>query len=226
MLKSEIARLIDHTLLKPDATMDQIVQLCAEAREHQFASVCVNPCWVPLVVRELAGSNVNTCAVVGFPLGANITAIKMFEAGQAIKTGAREIDMVMNIGQLRSGDVEYVFADIQTVVNETHDEGGIVKVILETCLLTDAQKVQACQISLAAGADYVKTSTGFSTGGATVHDVALMRNTVGPLTGVKASGGVRSFADVEKMVHAGATRIGTSSGVAILAGAAAAEGAY
>jgi deoxyribose-phosphate aldolase len=226
MLNSEIARLIDHTLLKPDATRDQIVKICAEAREHGFASVCVNPWWAPLVAKELAGSEVKTCVVVGFPLGANITASKMFEAGQAIKSGAQEVDMVMNIGAMRSGDIEAVFADIQCVVQESHDAGGIVKVILETCLLTDEEKVSACQTAVVAGADFVKTSTGFSTGGATVEDVALMRRSVGPLTGVKASGGIRSLADLQKMVAAGATRIGTSSGVAIVAGALAAEGAY
>jgi deoxyribose-phosphate aldolase len=226
MPNSEIARLIDHTLLKPDATAAKIVQLCAEAREHGFASVCVNPFWVPAAVQELTGSSVKTCTVVGFPLGANTTATKIIEAGKAVRSGAQEIDMVMNIGALLSGDLPTVLADIRGVAGETHGAEAIIKVILETCLLTDPQKITACQLCMEAGADFVKTSTGFSTGGATVEDVALMRNTVGPLMGVKASGGVRSYSDVRKMLDAGATRIGTSSGVAILAGALVAEGAY
>jgi deoxyribose-phosphate aldolase len=217
MLNSELARLIDHTLLKPDATSGQIVKLCTEAREYGFASVCVNPYWVPVATQELAGSSVKTCTVVGFPLGANSTPTKIFEAGKALRSGAQEIDMVINIGALLSGDAAAVIADIRGVVQETHGAGAIVKVIIETCLLTDAQKVTACRLSVEAQADYVKTSTGFSTGGATVEDVALMRETVGPSIGVKASGGVRSLADVRKMVAAGATRIGTSSGVAIVA---------
>jgi len=226
MLNSEIARLIDHTLLKPDANSEQIVKLCAEAREHVFATVCLNPYWVPVAVQELLGSTVKTCTVVGFPLGANTTPTKIFEAGKALRSGAQEIDMVINIGELKAGELASVLADIRGVVEETHAAGALVKVILETCLLTDAQKVTACQLAVEAGADYVKTSTGFSIGGATVEDVALMRNTVGALTGVKASGGIRSLADLRKMVDAGATRIGTSSGVAIIAGAMAAEGAY
>ncbi len=226
MPNSEIARLIDHTMLKPDATADKIVKLCEEAREHGFASVCINPVWVPVVVQELTGSSVKTCTVVGFPLGANATATKIFEAGKALRSGAQEIDMVINIGALVGGDLATVLADIRGVVEEGHTAEAAVKVILETCLLTDAQKVAACRLCVEAGADFVKTSTGFSTGGATVEDVALMRKTVGPTMGVKASGGVRSYTDVMRMVEAGATRIGTSSGVAILAGALAAEGAY
>lgn len=226
MLNSEIARLIDHTLLKPDATSIQIVKLCAEARECGFSSVCVNPYWVPVAAQELVGSSVKTCTVAGFPLGANATPTKIFEAGKALRSGAQEIDMVINLGALLSGDTAAVLADIRGVVEETHGAGAIVKVILETCLLTQEQKVTACRLSVEAGADYVKTSTGFSTGGATVEDVALMRNIVGASIGVKASGGVRSLADLRKMVDAGATRIGTSSGVAIIAGALAAEGAY
>jgi deoxyribose-phosphate aldolase len=226
MLNSEIARLIDHTLLKPDATYHQIVKLCTEAREHGFASVCVNPYWVPVTAQELLGNAAKTCTVVGFPLGANTTSTKIFEAGKALRSGAQEIDMVINIGALRSGDLAAVLSDIRGVAEETHGAGAIVKVIIETCLLTDPQKVTACRLAVEAGADFVKTSTGFSTGGATVEDVALMRKTVGPLTGVKASGGIRSLADFDKMVEAGATRIGTSSGVAILAGALAAEGTY
>ncbi len=226
MPNSEIARLIDHTLLKPEATADKIVKVCAEAREHGFASVCVNPFWVPTVVQELTGSTVKTCTVVGFPLGANVTATKIFEAGKALRSGAEELDMVLNIGALIAGDLPTVLADIRAVVEEGHGAGAIVKVIFETCLLTDAQKLAACRLCVEAGADFVKTSTGFSTGGATLADVALMRKAVGPDMGVKASGGVRSYEDVVKMVQAGATRIGTSSGVAILAGALAAEGAY
>jgi deoxyribose-phosphate aldolase len=226
MANSDIARLIDHTLLKPEATADKIVKLCAEAREHGFASVCINPFWVPVAVQELTGSSVKTCTVAGFPLGANSSATKIFEAGKALRGGAEEIDMVINIGALLSDDLPAVLADIRGVVEESHGAGAIVKVILETCLLTDAQKVTASKLAVEAGADFVKTSTGFSTGGATVEDVALMRRTVGPSVGVKASGGVRSYADVMRMVDAGATRIGTSSGVAILAGALAAEGAY
>lgn len=226
MPHSELARLIDHTLLKPEATADKIVKLCAEAHENGFASVCVNPFWVPVVAQELTGSSVKVCTVVGFPLGANATATKIFEAGKALRSGANEIDMVINIGALAGGDLASVLADIRGVVEESHSANAIVKVILETCLLTDDQKVTACKLCMEAGADFVKTSTGFSSGGATTADVALMRKTVGPTMGVKASGGVRSYADVMKMVEAGATRIGTSSGVAIVAGAMAAEGAY
>jgi deoxyribose-phosphate aldolase len=226
MSHSEIARLIDHTLLKPDATADKIAKLCAEARDHNFASVCVNPFWVPSAAQELSGSRVKTCTVVGFPLGANTTATKIFETGKSLRSGAQEIDMVINIGALIGGDHGAVLADIRGVVEESHGANAIVKVILETCLLNEEQKVTACKMCVDAGADFVKTSTGFSTGGATVQDIALMRKTVGPTIGVKASGGVRSYADVMKMVEAGATRIGTSSGVEILAGAAAAEGAY
>jgi deoxyribose-phosphate aldolase len=226
MQNSEIARLIDHTLLKPEATADQIKKLCAEAREHEFASVCVNPWWVPVAARELAGSPVKVCTVIGFPLGANATATKQFEAENAIRSGAKEVDMVINVGALRSGDLAAVKADIQAVAEAAHKGGAILKVILETALLTDEQKVTACKLSVEAGADFVKTSTGFASDGATAEDVALMRKTVGPGIGVKASGGVRSLADLEKMVAAGATRIGTSSGAAILANAKATESAY
>jgi deoxyribose-phosphate aldolase len=226
MPDSEIARLIDHTLLKPEATAEKIVRLCAEAREYGFASVCVNPFWVPLAAKELTGTSVKTCTVIGFPLGANSTATKIFEAGDTIKAGAQEIDMVINIGALIAGDRPNILTDLCGVIEEGHKAGALVKVILETCLLTDAQKVAGCRFCMEAGADYVKTSTGFSTGGATVEDVALMRQTVGPLMGVKASGGVRSYSDLRKMVDAGATRIGTSAGVAIVEGAVAAESAY
>jgi deoxyribose-phosphate aldolase len=226
MRNSEIARLIDHTLLKPDATPDKIVKLCAEARDNGFASVCVNPYWVPVVIRELAGSAVKACTVIGFPLGANSTATKVFETRDALQAGAQEIDMVINVGALIGGDTSTVQTDIAGVVREAHAAGAIVKVILETCLLSNDQKVTACKLCVEAGADFVKTSTGFSTGGATLDDVRLMRQTVGPKLGVKASGGVRSYDEVMKMVQAGATRIGTSSGIAILAGATATEGAY
>jgi deoxyribose-phosphate aldolase len=226
MVNSEIGRLIDHTLLKPEATADKIVKLCAEAREHGFASVCVNSFWTPVVARELSESTTKTCTVVGFPLGAGSTASKVFETADALGAGAQEIDMVINVGALIDGDLKTVLADIKSVAGECHGAKAIVKVILETCLLTDDQKVEACKLCVEAGADFVKTSTGFSTGGATIEDVALMRKTVGALMGVKASGGVRSYADVRKMVDAGATRIGTSSGVAIVAGAQAAEGSY
>jgi len=226
MRNSEIARLIDHTLLKPDATPDKIVKLCAEARDNGFASVCVNPYWVPVVIRELAGSAVKACTVIGFPLGANSTATKVFETRDALQAGAHEIDMVINVGALIGGDTSTVQTDIAGVVREAHAAGAIVKVILETCLLSNDQKVTACKLCVEAGADFVKTSTGFSTGGATLDDVRLMRQTVGPKLGVKASGGVRSYDEVMKMVQAGATRIGTSSGIAILAGATATEGAY
>jgi deoxyribose-phosphate aldolase len=223
MPHSDIARMIDHTLLKPEATLDKIVRLCGEAREHEFASVCINPVWVPVAVQELAGTPVKTCTVIGFPLGANTTATKIFEARNALRAGAQEIDMVINIGGLVGGDTGTVLADIRGVVEESHAANAIVKVILETCLLLDEQKVTACKLCVEAGADFVKTSTGFSIGGATVEDVALMRKTVGSGLGVKASGGIRSYEDVKNMLSAGATRIGTSSGVAILAGAQAVE---
>jgi deoxyribose-phosphate aldolase len=226
MSHSDIARLIDHTLLKPEATADKIAKLCAEARENSFASVCVNPYWVGVAEKELAGSVVSVCTVVGFPLGANTTATKVFETGKALASGAQEIDMVINVGALVGGENSAVLHDIRAVVEESHAAKAIVKVILETCLLNEEQKITACKLCVDAGADFVKTSTGFSTGGATVEDIALMRKIVGPALGVKASGGVRSYADVMKMVDAGATRIGTSSGVAIVAGAVAAEGAY
>lgn len=217
---SEIAALIDHTLLKADATHDQIVSLCAEARRFEFASVCLNSYWVPLAFRELGDCKVAVCAVAGFPLGATSTASKVCEAGEAVDNGAREIDMVLNIGALCSGDHRTVKRDIEAVVEESHRGGAIVKVILETVLLTDALKEQACRIAKDAGAEYVKTSTGFGGGGATVHDVELMRATVGERMGVKASGGIRTLADVEKMIAAGASRIGASASVQIVEAAA------
>jgi deoxyribose-phosphate aldolase len=213
-----IARLIDHTILKPEATRSEVRQICAEALRFEFASVCVNSFWVPLVAAELSGSVSKVCAVVGFPLGASSTAAKVAETLSAVSDGAREIDMVVNIGALRAGEDTYVEADIRAVVAAAQSQGAIVKVILETCLLTNEQKVLGCEISKRAGAAFVKTSTGFSKSGATVEDVALMRRTVGPEMGVKASGGVRSLEDVKAMVAAGATRIGSSSGVKIVQG--------
>ena len=212
----DIAALIDHTLLKPQATEADIRKLCQEARQYQFAAVCVNPYWVPLAASELAGSPVRVATVAGFPLGANTTEIKVKEAETAIVAGALEIDMVLNIGELCGGNIDAVHRDIAAVVAASHSRGALVKVILETSLLNDEQKTAACHLSKDAGADFVKTSTGFSTHGATVHDVALMRRVVGPGMGVKASGGVRTLEDLQAMVAAGANRIGTSSGVQIM----------
>jgi deoxyribose-phosphate aldolase len=211
-----IASLIDHTLLRPEATRADIFELCREARDYNFASVCVNAYWVPVAARELAGSPVLVCTVVGFPLGATSTAAKVAETEAALAAGAQEIDMVQNIGALRGDDSHAVQQDIEAVVKAAHRAGAIVKVILETALLDDDQKTAACLLAKAAGADFVKTSTGFGASGATVHDVALMRRTVGPGMGVKASGGIRTLDDLNKMVAAGATRIGSSSGVKIL----------
>jgi deoxyribose-phosphate aldolase len=215
----EIASLIDHTILKPDATADDVRRICAEAREYGFASVCVNPYWVRLVAAELAGSKVKVCSVVGFPLGAGTTTIKSAEAEQAIQDGAREIDMVLNVGELRAGNDEAVRREIQAVAETCHRGGAILKVILETALLNDEQKQRACSLAKAAGADFVKSSTGFGPGGATVADIALMRAAVGPSMGVKASGGIRTIEDLRAMVAAGASRIGASASVQI-AGAA------
>jgi deoxyribose-phosphate aldolase len=213
---TEIAALIDHTILKADATRQDILKVCAEALEYGFASVCVNAYWVPLVAHRLEGSSVKVCTVVGFPLGATSTESKVAEASSAIREGAQEIDMVLNIGELRSGDFESVKVDIAAVVDASHALGAIVKVILETALLDDPQKIIACELAQAAKADFVKTSTGFSTSGATVDDVALMRRIVGPDMGVKASGGIRTLEDFQKMVAAGANRIGASAGVKIV----------
>jgi len=211
-----IAALIDHTLLKPQATADDVRRLCQEARRYEFAAVCVNPYWVTLAASELTGSSVLVATVAGFPLGANTTDVKVAEAQAAIAAGAREIDMVLNIGELYAGHLDAVRADIAAVVAASHARNATVKVILETALLNDDQKIAACNLSQQAGADFVKTSTGFSTHGATVHDVALMRRTVGLDMGVKASGGIRTLEDLEAMRAAGATRIGTSSGVQIV----------
>ncbi len=212
----EIAHLIDHTLLKPDATQDQIAQLCYEARKYGFAAVCVNPTYVKLCAQLLKGSPVHVCTVVGFPLGATPPEVKAYEAQQAIDDGATEVDMVINIGALKSKDYALVERDIATVARTCHAGGAILKVIIEAALLTDDEKVIACQLAKAAGADYVKTSTGFGPGGATVHDVELMRRAVGPDLGIKAAGGIRSYEEAKAMVAAGATRIGASAGVKIL----------
>lgn len=217
----EIAALIDHTILKPEATRADILKVCREARQHGFASVCVNPYWVPLVRAELQGTQVKVCSVIGFPLGATSTEAKVAEAGAALRGGANELDMVINVGALRSGDHESVKLDIQQVVKVAHDAGAIVKVILETALLDDNQKAVACTLSKLAGADFVKTSTGFGPSGATAHDVALMREVVGPEMGVKASGGIRTLADLKAMTAAGATRIGASASVKIVEATAA-----
>ena len=210
------ARLIDHTILKPEATRAEVLQICAEARKYEFASVCVNPYWVPLVAAELKGSPVKVCSVVGFPLGATSTAAKVAETLQAIQDGAQEIDMVINIGALRGGEPEAVQADIQAVTSASHGHDVIVKVIIETALLDDDLKKLACRLAKDAGADFVKTSTGFSKAGATVADISLMRAAVGPEMGVKASGGIRTLEDLRAMVAAGASRVGASASVAMM----------
>jgi deoxyribose-phosphate aldolase len=211
-----IAAIIDHTLLKPEATADQVRVLCEEAQSYGFASVCINPGYVDLVAGILAGSGVPVCTVAGFPLGATPPEVKAFETRRSIDHGASEIDMVLNIGALKNADYQAVYDDVYAVVAAARPSGAIVKVIIETCLLTDEEKVAACVLSVAAGVDFVKTSTGFSTGGATVADVALMRRTVGPAVGVKAAGGIRTYADAQAMIAAGASRIGSSAGVRIV----------
>jgi deoxyribose-phosphate aldolase len=213
-----LSHLIDHTLLKPDATQDEIAQLCYEARKHSFASVCVNPSYVKLCSELLAGSEVLICTVVGFPLGATSTETKTFEASKAIRDGATEVDMVINVGALRSRDWELVQHDIASVASACHAGGSILKVIIEAALLSDEEKVAACQIAKVAGADFVKTSTGFGPGGATAEDVALMRRVVGQELGVKAAGGIRTYEDAAKMIAAGASRIGASASVKIISG--------
>src|ERR1700691_3139857 len=210
----DLAKIIDHTNLRPEATANQIVRLCEEAREFGLGAVMVNSCHVALATSNLQGSDVTVGAVVGFPLGAALTSVKVFEAAEAMKLGAREIDMVINIGALKAGDRELVLSDIRAVAEVVHEQKSLLKVILETGLLTDDEKLVACEISEKAGADFVKTSTGFLGGAATVEDVALMRRAV--TIGVKASGGIRSAADARRMIEAGATRLGTSSGVAIV----------
>ena len=212
----KLNKYIDHTLLKQDATVEQIDSLLSEAREYDFASVCVNPFWVSYAHSGLQDTDVKVCTVVGFPLGATTSAVKAFETKEAIQNGADEIDMVINVGALKSGNTDLVESDIRAVVEASGEK--LVKVIIEACLLTNDEKLLACQLAQKAGADFVKTSTGFSTGGATLADVKLMRQTVGPDMGVKAAGGARSYADAVAFVEAGATRIGTSAGVAILKG--------
>lgn len=212
----DIAKYIDHTLLKPDATPADIEKLCREARQYGFAAVCVNPPFVKQCAQLLRGSGVAVACVVGFPLGAHTTATKVFETQQAIVDGATEIDMVMNIGALKAKKDDYVRDDIRAVVDAAHRAGALVKVIIEAALLTDEEKVRASRLAKEAGADFVKTSTGFGPGGATVHDVALLRQAVGPEMGVKAAGGIRTFPQAQEMIAAGATRIGASAGVRIV----------
>ena len=211
----DLAKMIDHTNLKASTVKEEILKLTKEAKEYQFASVCVNPTWVELAAQELKGTDVKVCTVIGFPLGANTKEVKVYETKDAIEKGAEEIDMVINIARLKDGDDDYVESEIAGVVEASKGK-AIVKVIIETCLLTDDEKKQVCSLAVKAGADFVKTSTGFSTGGATIEDVALMKQTVGAHVGVKASGGIRSKEDAQAMVHAGATRIGASSGIAIV----------
>ena len=217
MDKKTIASMIDHTLLKPEATPAHVEKLCAEAAEYHFASVCVNPVYIPLAARLLDGTGVKVCCVVGFPLGAIAPEQKAAEAASCAAMGAEELDMVIHVGAAKAGDWALVQRDIAGVVKAA--AGRTVKVIIETCLLTDEEKVKACEAAKAAGADFVKTSTGFSTGGATTHDIALMRKTVGPEMGVKASGGIRDYATAMAMIEAGANRIGASAGIEIVAAA-------
>lgn len=207
---------IDHTILKAVATKEDILKLCNEAYKNDFASVCINPCYVELARELLKGSDVKVCTVIGFPLGANSKEVKAFETTQAIADGADEVDMVINIGAAKAHDYDTVYEDIKAVV--TAANGVLTKVIIETCYLTDEEKVKCCELAKQAGADFVKTSTGFGTGGATVEDVSLMRKTVGDIMGVKASGGVKTKEDMDKMIVAGATRIGTSNGITIMEG--------
>lgn len=213
--KQSIAGMIDHTLLRPEATYDQIEKLCLEASENHFYSVCVNPCHVRLCAEKLAGTDVRVCTVVGFPLGATTTAAKVFETIEAIKNGAAEVDMVVNVGKIKSADWEAVKADIKEVVNASSGK-ALVKVIIETCLLTNLEKEEVCKMAKEAGADFVKTSTGFSSGGATPEDISLMRSAVGEKMGVKASGGIKTTADALSMIHAGANRLGVSAGIEII----------
>lgn len=216
---SSLAKYIDHTLLKPEATRQQIQEICTQAKKYGFHSVCVNPVWVKEAFKQVKNSNVKVCTVVGFPLGATTSEVKAFETKNAIKNGASEIDMVISIGKLKDGQYSEVQDDIQAVVEEAQEK-AIVKVIIETCLLTREEKVKACEIAVKAGADFVKTSTGFSSSGATIEDVRLMRKVVGPNIGVKAAGGIRDKDTALKMIEAGASRIGASSSVAIVTGEA------
>ncbi len=214
-----LAHMIDHTILKPDATQDQIAQLCYEARKHDFASVCINPTHVKLCAELLQGSDVLVCTVVGFPLGATSTESKVFETQQAVRDGATEVDMVINVGALKSRDYPLVERDIASIARACHAGNAILKVIIEAALLTDEEKVIACQLAKSAQADFVKTSTGFGPGGATAEDVSLMRRVVGPAIGVKAAGGIRTFDDAQKMIAAGASRIGASASIKIIGAA-------
>ncbi|HET8667118.1 MAG TPA: deoxyribose-phosphate aldolase [Terriglobales bacterium] len=211
-----VARAIDHTVLKPEATPEQVKKLCIEAKQYGFAAVCVQPCYVELAALELKDTSVKVASVVGFPHGATLTSAKALEASETARLGAGEVDMVINVGQLKAGNRQYVEDDIRAVAEASHENGAILKVIIETCLLNREEKIAACQLSVAAGADFVKTSTGFSTSGATAEDVALMRGVVGPKVGVKAAGGVRTAADAIAMLNAGANRIGASASVAIV----------
>jgi deoxyribose-phosphate aldolase len=219
MKRKTLAQMIDHTLLKPEATAEQVSAICEEAREYRFASVCVNPTFVPLVTAELAGTDIDICTVVGFPLGATTTATKVCEAEVAIAQGATEIDMVLPIGRLKAGEDDAVRGDIAAVAAACHAHGALLKVIIEAVLLTDEEKARACTLAMEAQADFVKTSTGFASGGATVEDVALMRKTVGPAMGVKAAGGIHTYEEALAMIEAGATRIGASRSIAIVGGA-------
>jgi len=212
----KLAGMIDHTLLKPDATKQEVEQLCKESIQFNFASVCINPSYVKLAKEKVHGSKVKVCTVIGFPLGATTTDSKVHEAEEAIRNGAQEVDMVINIGRLKSREYDFVENDIREVTGAAHSRNAIAKVIIETCLLSDDEKEKACILAKSAGADFVKTSTGFSKGGATSADVALMRRVVGSGMGVKASGGVKNYDDAIRMVESGATRIGTSSGVKII----------
>ncbi len=217
-VETDLSRYIDHTLLKPEATKDQITQLCSEAKKYNFASVCINPSWVPLCAKLLRDTAVKVCTVIGFPLGATSTPSKAFEADHALRDGAKEIDMVINVGMLKSGEYDYVENDIFAVVTTGRRYGALTKVIIETALLTDEEKIKACLLAKRAGADFVKTSTGFAKGGATVGDIALMRKVVGSAMGVKASGGVRTREEALAMVASGADRIGASASVKIVSG--------
>lgn len=217
MNKAQIAKMIDHTILKAEATESEIIKLCKEAIHYNFASVCVNPSMVPVAAKELKGTHVKVCTVIGFPLGATTTEVKAFETKDVIEKGATEVDMVINVGKLKERNLEYVKNDIKAVVEAAKGK-AFTKVIIETCLLTEEEKIIACRLSKEAGSDFVKTSTGFSTGGATVEDIKLMRETVGPEMGVKASGGVRSKKDALAMIENGATRIGASASISICEG--------
>jgi deoxyribose-phosphate aldolase len=217
---------IDHTLLKPEATLSQIEKLCQEAKENNFFSVCINSYYVKTCVQLLSGTSVKVCTVVGFPLGASTMETKRFEAMKAVAEGAKEIDMVMNISAVKSGNWQYVVDDMSSLAQVCHQQGAILKVILETCLLTEEEKKKACELAVKAGVDFVKTSTGFSTGGATIEDVKLMRSIVGPNIGVKASGAIRNTETAQAMIEAGATRLGTSASVDIVKGLNAGTGSY